>query len=280
MEKRTSEIGEISGPLLVFGGIYSNLQALEEMHRIALELGIPASNVICTGDVVAYCAQPDECVEFVQNWGIHCIAGNVEIQLRNGEDDCGCNFGDGTRCDLFSRLWFPFAQQSLSEKSIEWMHQLPDYLTLHYAGRKVGVVHGSVDETAGYIFESTPWEEKEGQMNKLNAEVVLAGHCGIPFHSSKGEKAWINSGAIGMPANDGTDRVWYCLLNDDNGLLAEHRTFEYDAHETNSRMRENQLPSEYAKTLLTGLWDSMDILPPTEAANQGVRIDIASLQLR
>jgi hypothetical protein len=42
-------------PILVFGGPYSNLRALQALRRRAHELGIAPSHCICTGDVVAYC---------------------------------------------------------------------------------------------------------------------------------------------------------------------------------------------------------------------------------
>jgi hypothetical protein len=46
-------------PLLVFGGPYSNLRALLAIRGRASELGITASSCICTGDVVAYCVEPE-----------------------------------------------------------------------------------------------------------------------------------------------------------------------------------------------------------------------------
>ena len=45
---------KVTGPLLVFGGPYSNLEAtvviLEETHRRV----IPTGNIVCTSDLVAY----------------------------------------------------------------------------------------------------------------------------------------------------------------------------------------------------------------------------------
>ena len=40
-----------NGPLLVFGGPYSNLQATRAVLDEAARRGIPAKRVICTGDV-------------------------------------------------------------------------------------------------------------------------------------------------------------------------------------------------------------------------------------
>jgi predicted phosphodiesterase len=275
MEKKTSPIDIIGTKLLVFGGVYSNLQALEAIQEFAQTNHFSKDQIICTGDLVAYCAQPEECVQTIIDWEIQCISGNVEIQICSESDDCGCNFNDGSRCDLFSRQWFPFAKENLTIKSIKWMSELPEFLSFNFAGKRFAVVHGTAEKTAGYIFKSTPWNEKKLILDQLNAEVVLAGHCGLPFVSQKKGLAWLNAGVIGMPANDGTDRVWCMSLEDTpEHIKVQFHSLEYEMHETSSRMRENHLPSEYAKTLLTGIWDSNEILPEQESKNQGRRLNL------
>ncbi|MEL6657652.1 MAG: metallophosphoesterase family protein [Bacteroidota bacterium] len=271
---QVKDIGELSGPLLLFGGVYSNLQALEQMMAIAKEQGFQPEQIICTGDVVGYCARPEEVVQAIRDWGVHCIAGNVELQLRDGEEDCGCDFNDGSRCDIFSRQWYPYAQSVLSKEAIEWMHALPHHIVFRYAGLRARVVHGSVDQVSGYVFHSTPWSEKNDQLQKGEADLIIGGHCGLPFNHTKESKYWLNPGVIGMPANDATTRVWYMTLNDKNGLHFTHHSFDYDHNVAATQMREKRLPEAYALTLETGLWDNCEILPEQETAAQGERIDL------
>ena len=268
------DIGKLTGKVLVFGGVYSNFQALQKMKQISEDLSILPENVICTGDVVAYCAQPEESVQEVINWGIHTIAGNVEIQLSEGQDDCGCNFRTGSRCNIFSNQWYPFAKDKLSVQSINWMKNLPEFIRFSYANRAVFALHSSFHHTSEYIFNSTPEEVLEKNFNDVNASVILAGHSGLPFHRiDEAQKTWINTGVIGMPANDGTPRVWYAILDDETGDFSfNHFSFEYDFHKTANLMRKYQLPSEYALTLETGIWDNCEILPEEEAALQGKAI--------
>ena len=109
----------------------------------------------------------------------------------------------------------------------------------------------------------------------MDVDIILAGHCGLPFSQTSEGKAWLNSGALGMPANDGTDRVWYMELHVLEGqIVATHHTFEYDTHEPSARMREEKLPQEYARTLLTGIWDSNEILPEEETNQEGQKIKL------
>jgi predicted phosphodiesterase len=272
---QVNNIGVLHDKVLVFGGVYSNLQALEKMMEVANDLGIAPGNIICTGDVVGYCAEPEAVVQKIKTWGIHCIAGNVELQLRDGEEDCGCDFNEDSRCDIFSRQWYPFAQSALSTEAIQWMHQLPHHLEFQYAGLKGRVVHGSTTEVSGYVFASTPWEEKVKHLALANVDFILGGHCGLPFSQQNEEKYWLNPGVIGMPANDGTTRVWYMLLDDTNGFNFEHHSFEYDHTTAAAQMRAHKLPAAYALTLETGLWDNCEILPPAETAAQGQRISFS-----
>lgn len=269
----TRSIDNLSGKLLVFGGPYSNLQALSVLKSIADQKGIAPTNIICTGDIIGYCAQPEETVQLVKQWGIHCIQGNVEENIISGEDDCGCNFTEGSRCDLFSRNWFPFAARSVSTSTLEWIATMPNQLRFSYAGKTVVVVHGSATYISEFVFKSTPWATKEQTFEATGAEVILAGHAGLPFADVRSNKYWLNAGVIGMPANDGTPRVWYLILDDATGELTyTFESFTYDHAQAHQLMVENGLPGSYAQTLLTGIWDNCEILPEAEKKLQGIEI--------
>ena len=82
MDKKIKNIGSISGKVLIFGGVYSNLQALEKLKSIAKNLNLSPDICICTRDIFGYCAQHEETVKLFKLWVVHSILGNVEIQLR------------------------------------------------------------------------------------------------------------------------------------------------------------------------------------------------------
>jgi predicted phosphodiesterase len=263
---------------LFFGGSYSNLHAIQQLKVKADDLGISPERIFHSGDVVGYCAFPEETINFVRDWGIHVIAGNVEVQLREGEEDCGCNFEEGSRCADFSILWYPYAQTQVSKENIEWMHSIPTHSKVEIAGKKWGLIHGGLEDISQFIFASTPWEEKQHIFDKLNVDVIFAGHCGLPFIQKQGDKTWINTGVIGMPANDGTQRVWYGVFDADTHSF-ELKSLNYDAEAANAAMRQKKLPEEYAKTLITGIWDNCEILPAEETAQQNIEIEEKSIAL-
>ena len=104
-------------PLLVFGGPYSNLRVLAALRQRVGELGIPASQTICTGDVVAYCAEPEETTQAIRDWGCHVIAGNCEEQLAAVAADCACGFEPGTECDTLAKGWYASPTRACRERA-------------------------------------------------------------------------------------------------------------------------------------------------------------------
>lgn len=273
MAQKIKHIGTKSGKLLLFGGVYSNLQALEKLISIAHDAGIPPENCICTGDITGYCAQPEETVQLFRKWGALSIAGNVEQQLANDSEDCGCDFKSGSRCDDFSKMWFPYAKGHLSQDSVDWIASLPENISFSYANKKVTVVHGNYLNISEFIFASNADESKQHCFQETQSDVIIAGHCGLPFHQELKDKLWLNPGVIGMPANDGTPRVWYMVLEKTNNTLEyAHRSFEYDAVTAQKLMYQNHLPEAYGDTLTSGIWDNMEILPEIEKMGQGIPI--------
>lgn len=277
MDEKIKYIGKLSGKILLFGGVYSNLQALQALISVAEKENIAPGNCISTGDIVGYCAQPEETIQFFKNWKARSIAGNVEIQLRGNSDHCGCDFTKGSRCDAFSQLWYPFSKSKLKDDSINFIKTLPECIQFTYAGKTCTVIHGSYFNTSEFIFKSTPWEQKHSNFEATNSNVIIAGHSGLPFNQYQNNLLWLNPGVIGMPSNDGETSVWYMVIADENNQITfEHKKLIYNSELANFLMIQNNLPEEYAKTLLTGIWDNTEILPKEERKLQGRKMQLVS----
>ncbi len=265
--------------LLVFGGPYSNLPALEAMRAKAAQLGISAAHTICTGDVVAYCAEPEETVAAIRAWGCHVIAGNCEEQLAANADDCGCGFADDTACHRAAKDWYSFARQRISADSRAWMAALPGHLAFMFAGHRVRVVHGGVARINRFVFASARAVLAE-ELAAAAADVVVGGHAGLPFAAEVQGRVWFNPGAIGMPANDGTPDVWYGLMTRVGGdlVLTAHR-LPYDHARASSSTVHAGHADGYAQALQSGLWPSLDVLPSAERAMTGQALPKLSMRL-
>lgn len=274
------DIGRFEAPLLVFGGPYSNRQATEALLGIAAARGIPPQRMICTGDIVAYCAEPEATTRLLRESGMPVVLGNCEESLANRDEDCGCGFEAGTTCDVLTDSWYPYASANLSEESRAWMKTLPASIKFTLQDRQFLVVHGSVSRINRFVFESTPMEEKRAEFERTEADCLIAGHCGIPFGQAVDDKFWLNAGAIGMPANDGTQDGWFLLLEpEDHGVYVSWHRLEYDAPSAYAAMQSAGQHNAYAEALLSGHWPSMDVLPERERQQQGKAISLPVMRL-
>ena len=271
---REMDLGEVDGPLLLFGGPYGNLQATEAMLAEAGRLGIPPERTICTGDLVAYCAEPRATVAAVRRAGIPAVMGNCEESLARDAGDCGCGFAEDSACDRLAQQWYGHALGEIGADDRRWMGQLPRRLRFRLNGRGLLVIHGGVSSINRFVFPSTPAAEKLAEIIAARADGVIGGHSGLPFSQLIDGYLWHNAGAIGLPANDGTARVWFSLLwPDGDGIRIEHRPLSYDHQTAADRIRRAGLAEGYARAVEVGLWPSLDILPAAERAATGQAIE-------
>jgi uncharacterized radical SAM superfamily Fe-S cluster-containing enzyme len=271
----------IDKPLMVIGGPYSNLEAIEAILNQAACLEIPPDRIICTGDVVAYGADPAATVDLVRSAGCHVVMGNCEQSLAAGAADCGCGFPAGSACERLSAAWFSHATMELEDDALAWMASLPRRIDVEIGGYRFAAVHGGIDRINQFIFASTAAAIKAKDLNKAECDGVIAGHCGLPFTQMIGGRLWHNAGVIGMPANDGTPRVWYSIVTVScDAVNIEHRALAYDYETAAAKMRHACLPEEYAGALETGLWPNCDVLPWREIRERGVPLKESQVQWR
>jgi len=267
---KTADLGSFTEPVLICGGAYGNLQALEALADLQSTLDIVDTNVIHSGDAVAYCADTEASAQFMADRRWHAIKGNVEEQIVLGGADCGCGYEQGSACDAASVRWYAHALATLSAGSRQWMAELPAHLTFSMGGISARVVHGSVQQTNRFMFDSLSDTEFEPELDEAGVDLVIAGHAGIPFTRFIGNRCWHNSGALGMPANDGTSRVWASVLQPKpDGLSITHHAITFDASTAATRIRTQGLPYGYADSLESGLWPSLDVLPDYERSTTG-----------
>jgi uncharacterized radical SAM superfamily Fe-S cluster-containing enzyme len=264
----------IDAPVLIFGGPYSNFEATAAVLVEAERLAIPCDRIICTGDVVAYGADPIRTVALVRNAGIHVVKGNCEESLAAAAADCGCGFPSGSMCDRLSSAWFAYADRMLDSDARAWMGALPLRIDLQIGGARLAVIHGGVDAINRFIFVSTDPSSKWDELERAGVYGIVAGHCGLPFSQAINGRLWHNPGAVGMPANDGTPRVWFSVLTPRaDAVSIEHHAFTYEHELAAAKMRDAGLPEGYAAALESGLWPSCDVLPFNEIRARGVRIE-------
>jgi predicted phosphodiesterase len=264
------DLGAFDGPILVFGGPYGNLQATRALRAGAERHRIPPSRMLCTGDLAAYCANPQATVDLIRHAGIAVVMGNCEESLGGGAEDCGCGFAAGSSCDLMSAQWFAYAVRALDDDAKAWMRGLPRRIVFTLAGRRLAAVHGGVEQINRYVFPATAPAEMAGEIDRTGTEGVIGGHCGLPFTRVVDGRLWHNAGAVGLPANDGTPRVWYSTLSPaPDGIAIAHHALAYDHRAAAAAMRARGLPAAYAESLESGLWPADDVMPEADRRVRG-----------
>jgi predicted phosphodiesterase len=204
---------------------------------------------------------------------VHVVMGNCEESLAWRFVDCGCGFAEGTAWDRAASEWYRYAESQLAASDRQWMQGLPRRIDVLIGGRRLAVVHGAIDRINTFIFASAPEDEMRRQIALAGCDGIIAGHCGVPFTKVVDGRLWHNCGAIGMPANDGTPRTWFSLIEPlEGGVRIRQLPLDYDFATAARKMRAAGLPEGYAAALESGLWPSCAVLPPAELARQGIPI--------
>ena len=258
MGLRVQDFGRFDDEVTLFGGPYSNVHALRAL--VSHQNGAPA---ICTGDIVAYCADPVETVALMRglNWPV--VTGNCEIQIAEDAPDCGCGFEEGMACELLSRTWYPYARDALDDAAKGWMGALPMIGTFAQQDRRYAVIHGGITAINRFLWPSSDAGDFKVEIAAIEKAVgpvngIVAGHCGIPFHRWIGAHHWINAGVIGLPPHDGRPATRFATLKD--GDVRFHH-LDYDHASARAAMEAAGLVQGYHRALETGIWPSEDILP-------------------
>ncbi len=260
----------IGNRAFIFGGAYGNLQATQAILEKAKQLGFSSSNIIFTGDMVAYCANPMETVTLIKDKVDHIIMGNCEEAIANGSEDCGCGFNEGSKCSILSNQWYNFCLSKIDKSTAKWMATLVKNMTITIGNSKFFITHATPKSINEFVFSST----LNNSHDCLDVDGYITGHSGIPFIGSINNKPWINSGAGGMPANDGTSNIWFATIQaNENQLEIETHSLQYDYSSTQKAMKACGLSNGYMECLETGIWPSHDALPRHEKSQTGIYLE-------
>ncbi len=252
-----------SGPVALFGGVYSNHLALAATLENAARAG--ATDIVCLGDLGAFGPHPDRAVEIVRDAGIPVVQGNYDHSLGHDLDDCRCGYTD-PRDNWFAGLSYRYTYARTSPDHRAWMRQLPAALRLTVGSSRVVACHGSPRRNNEFLWESTSSDAfLAWLLDASEADVLCVSHTGLPWSRvlSDGRRV-VNVGAIGRPANDGRTDVVYALLAVDaeGALRVDWRRVAYDHLRLAAEMRAESLPEEFVETIEAGWWTTcLEVLP-------------------
>jgi len=150
----------------LLGDVHANLAALEAALDFLASSAVDA--YVCTGDLVGYGPQPNECVARVTALGGICVAGNHDL-IALGELTT-------ERCIPLARDSLEWTRRRLDERALAALRALP-----RRASARGGVVvaHGSLTDPQQYVRTA---EEATAQIGAApEADVVVLGHTHSPL---------------------------------------------------------------------------------------------------
>jgi predicted phosphodiesterase len=258
-----------------FGGIYNNYLALEAAIEDAIQRG--AERVYCLGDLGAFGPYPDRVFPLLRDHQIECVQGNYDNSIGNDLKDCQCGYTD-PRDNWFAQISYNYTYANTSIQNRQWMRALPSEIRFEVDGVRFLLCHGSPRKTNEFLWESTTSTHfLERLFNDAKADVVLGTHSGIHWQRTLNDnRMFANVGVLGRPENDGKTNVWYAMI--DTGGAGEVGTIRpagavqlefipllYDHERLAAEMRSEDLPDEFAETILEGWWTTcLEVLPGKE----------------
>lgn len=266
--RRDSDEVPVEGPLgriAVFGGVYNNHVALAALLEDARLRG--AESIYCLGDLGGFGPNPERVRPLLDKGGVRTIQGNYEEALASGREDCNCGYTD-PRDNHFARLSYSYTAERCSDEFRRWMGDLPRRRRVRLGNRELVLIHGSPRRINEFLFSSTsPDAFLEVLLDQERCDGLLCTHTGLQWHRRlPSGRDVINVGVIGRPANDGSQNVWYALLDGSSGdLSVELLPLNYDHQSLATEMRQEKLPEEFVETILSGWWTTcLEILPARE----------------
>jgi len=257
--------------IAAFGGAYANPHALRAMLHDARARG--CERIFNLGDVGGFGAECDAIWPLLEEHGVESIAGNYDIAIGRGDDDCGCGY-TSERDNEFAQLMYDHTRAATGADFAAWMHELPGEHREAIAGVDVHLVHGSPLAVNDFLWESLDDDELRMRLSFSGADVLLCTHTGIPWQrrvdtpSGTGGTLVVNVGSAGRPANDGRRETWYAVLDLHEGTAsAELVPVAYDWRAQAASMRAAGMPEPFVETIETGWWTTcLEIVPPPERA--------------
>lgn len=237
--------------IAIISDVHANLEALTACLKKIDELG--ADKIICLGDLVDYCAEPNECIELIKtNCGAVVMGNHDEAQIRYDMVEGFSN--DAKISSIHTR-------SIIKPEFIEYIKSLP----IFYRFENLLFVHGSPQNPENYKYILTA-ETADLNFKSFDESICFIGHSHKPIifketnsgaetvtdeNIVKGERFIINVGSVGQP-RDKDPRLSLGFFDSSLWKYSNIRV-EYETKTTSNKIMNEGLPPYLAERIIYGV---------------------------
>ncbi len=235
----------------IISDVHANLEAVEACFSEIDKL--KADRIICLGDLVDYCAEPNEVISIIKN--------NCDIVLLGNHDEAQYNFSLSERFNERARASSVHTREVLKEINLEYIKSLP----LTHSENGLLFAHASPSEPFSYkyvlnedsaVLNFSAFEEKICFIGHSHKPLIFENsRIGIKTISegtlNKDCRYIINVGSVGQP-RDGNNKLSFGLFDTENNQYTNIRT-DYDRSSASIKIYKEGLPVFLASRILVGI---------------------------
>lgn len=237
--------------IAVISDIHANLEALEVCLSEISEL--KADKLICLGDLVDYCAQPNECIELVKQ--------NADVVLMGNHDEAQFNFEQAEGFNDYAYISSVHTRSVIKPEYVKYLKTLP----YTYSLENLLFVHASprYPELYRYVLSSS---SAKSEFSSFSEKVCFIGHSHRPVIFAENNsnvyeaetvndygntRYIINVGSVGQP-RDGNPKLSFGFIDTENFKYINYR-LEYPVKNAYKKIIDEELPVFLADRILKGI---------------------------
>ncbi len=176
----------------VISDVHANIHALRAVWKKLEEAGV--DSIVCLGDLVGYCATPDEVVRFLQEHRVSTTMGSSEARLAFDLNERNAREGIADQTIEWSKT-------RLSAEDMKWIRALPMTGRINTPHGKLRFMHGLPDDPDAKVDMSEKQEKLNQLLEQQHCQILLTGGTHIPSFREVNQGFIINPGSVGLSLN-------------------------------------------------------------------------------
>lgn len=235
----------------VISDVHANLEAvtacLSEIEKLK------ADRIICLGDMVDYCAEPNKVVSIIRK--------KCDVVILGNHDEAQYNYRLSERFNERARISSVHTRSILDKDHLEYFKTLK----LTHSENNLLFVHSSPCEPRNYSYVLDE-EDAEEAFSQFDEQICFIGHSHKPVifelkenrikidaeeNLNPSNRYIINVGSVGQP-RDGNPELSFGFFDDEKFLYKNIRV-SYDTETASQKIKNEKLPDFLAERIISGI---------------------------